>query len=156
ELEKGRDAGRLAVDILPMRMVVVTGSFPFKDQLEEFRRALRFDSIDDLFRDRNSTPTFLTPEVQRCEYHKGRNGEWVQGRWQKLDFDKTLAPIMLLTGREEEPDDQKLDPVWFNGLVMVRPKAFREKQYPDVEEELPKIKETLDAFKDANKPQILR
>src|SRR5262245_47687001 len=84
ELEKGRDAGRLAVDILPMRMVVVTGSFPFKDQLEEFRRALRFDSIDDLFRDRNSTPTFLTPEVQRCEYHKGPKGEWVQGRWQKL------------------------------------------------------------------------
>jgi hypothetical protein len=33
ELGSARDAGRLAVDILPMRMVVVTGSFPFKEQL---------------------------------------------------------------------------------------------------------------------------
>src|SRR5207253_8660309 len=40
---------RLAERIRPLRMVVVTGTFPLRQQMEEFRRALKKRTLDELF-----------------------------------------------------------------------------------------------------------
>ncbi len=51
----------------PTRMVVVSATFPFDKQLENFRKALRKDTVNDLFLYADTTPQFLGLLVKRGE-----------------------------------------------------------------------------------------
>src|SRR5262249_35737215 len=70
DLDKLRDdnSAHLAEELLPGRMVLVAGSFPYKKQLEAFRVALRMRSLNDLVNNLNRedvTWKFLAPEIER-------------------------------------------------------------------------------------------
>src|SRR5262245_24102792 len=54
-------------EMLPARMVVVTGTFPLTAQLEVFRRALRLESVDKLFEQAETTPRLRGVHVERLE-----------------------------------------------------------------------------------------
>src|SRR6202035_5405482 len=56
---------KLAKTMYPARMVEVSASFPYKAQLEAFRRALRKSSIEELIKEKDFIPQFLGISVQR-------------------------------------------------------------------------------------------
>src|SRR5262249_43844356 len=50
---------------MPVKMVVITGEFPFRAQMEEFRRALRFASVDQMLASSDVVCEFVGIEVER-------------------------------------------------------------------------------------------
>jgi hypothetical protein len=129
---------RLAEDILPLRMALVVGSVPWKRQLEEFRRALRFDRVADLL-DSNADPRFTGFDVERAEIRPDQP----EPQWKPFDVQKTFAQVARLSGRRWEDEDRRLGPVIDLALVMKRPMQFRKSQYPPVEEKVRQIEDTL-------------
>ena len=78
----------LAEQIYPVRMTIVTGTFPFRQQMEEFRRALKKRTLDELFGMINSDEAFwqfMGFKIQRrVLYPDGRE----KTGWQ--DYEDTL------------------------------------------------------------------
>jgi hypothetical protein len=153
DLEKDPNA-RPAEDITPVRMAIIVGSFPYKEQLESFRQALRFNNLGELFSDPASAPQFKGFEVQRAEVKPGDTEEALERAWKPLTYEKDFTPLALLTGKRWESDEAQLDPVIFPGLAMPRPQQFREDQYPKVEDKLKKIQDTLAELKKAQQGTI--
>src|SRR5207249_265306 len=79
---------RLAERIYPLRMVVVTGTFPLRQQMEEFRRALKKRTLDELFAmfgNDEASWKFAGFKIQRrVSYPNGRE----KTPWQ--DYDQKL------------------------------------------------------------------
>jgi hypothetical protein len=127
---------RLAEDIYPVRMAVVTGSFPFKQQMEEFRRALKRHSLEELF-------SMFSSEEAKWEFHNfriQRRALYPDGRL-KADWhdygDKLNGAFASLFARavDYEKEDEafyKYEGILSKGLAMVRPQLERG-QYPKVE-----------------------
>src|SRR5262249_9841243 len=144
---------RLAEHIYPVHLAVVTASFPYRQQWEEFRRALRKRTMNDVFdlNQRGEAPfEFKGFEIQRRVLLP--NGQ-VKQDW--TDFTKTWIDQtrgMFIRAVDVEPDDPKLKPLIFKGLTGPRPKLARELKYPDVE--LPGIKNTLEALDKAAKDNL--
>jgi hypothetical protein len=153
DLEKRQDV-KPAEDITPVRMAIIVGSFPYKEQLEEFRQALRFNDLAELLSDPTAAPQFKGFEVQRAEVKPGDTEDKIT--WKDLTYEKDFTPLALLTGRRWEPDAPQLDPVIFPGLAMQRPLQFREDQYPKVEDKLKKIEDTLAELKKAQQGTIAK
>ncbi len=162
-LDRVGDA-RLADTVLPLRMAVITASFPYKKQLEQFQQALRLRHFGEVFADgvtdrgeRVPQFQFLGCNVERREL--GPDGKPVvrdrkespQG-WEKLDLKESYKPLFVLTGGRFEPEDPKLAAVSIPGLVMLRPLQFRENQYPEVATKLKTIQDTLDNIKQRSTP----
>src|SRR5262249_54771650 len=100
---------RLAEQIIPLRMVVVTGTFPFKQQMEEFRRALKKHSLDELFAMINSEEASWKFEnfaiERRVLYPDGRE----QTPWQPYDKELNSAFVgLFVRAVEYEKDDDEL------------------------------------------------
>jgi hypothetical protein len=153
DLEKLQDA-EPAEDITPVRMAIVVGSFPYKEQLEEFRQALRFNSLGELLSSPDSAPQFKGFDVERAEVKPGDTEDKLV--WKPLDLEKTFTPLYLLGGRRPEPDAPELDPVIFDGLTMPRPLQFRENQYPKVEDQLKRVGDTLAELKKAQQGTLAK
>jgi hypothetical protein len=142
---------RLAQDIQPTRMVVVTGAFPYRQQLEEFRRALRFDSIDALLNDPLAIPEFLGIDVQRREIPSaGEPGEWTD-----LPILESVRQLRI-RAVGLEPEDPEMETygiiVHPNRLVMPRPRLARDEKYP--EHKLPSIQETVTTLAKSNEGDL--
>jgi hypothetical protein len=153
DLEKDPSA-RPAEDITPARMAIIVGSFPFKEQLEDFRQALRFNNVGELLSDPSSTPQFKGFEVERAEVKPGDTEDKLA--WKPLTYEKEFTQLALLTGKRWEEDEAQFDPVIFPGLAMLRPKQFREDQYPKVEDKLKKVQDTLAELKKAQQGTIVK
>jgi hypothetical protein len=107
--------------LVPLHAVVVSGSFAIKDQLEMIRKALRYNSIEELFNSGNgdAMPEFAGLVVLRREFAKdGKPGEWAD-----LKLDDPNGPTMKLYAlcRGFEPEDEEQQQHMFPGLVMPRP-----------------------------------
>jgi hypothetical protein len=154
--ELGNKNLRFATDILPMRVGIVVAAFPYEQQLEEFRTKLRFASREaQLAADpKTSVPQFLPVKVERREV--APDGK--TGAWQTLDLVKTITPVMIGAGGETEDDKAELRPILdlSDALVMSRPKAVREGQYPDIESKLKNIEDTLAELKKSREGQIIK
>lgn len=99
-------------NISTQRLVVVSGTFPYFDQCEQFRKALRLDSIYELFT-KGLAPTLEGLIVERCEVTK-KNGMEVEGPWKEIygqdkeglptasDAIKKVMQIALLDEKEVE------------------------------------------------------
>lgn len=122
----------LAEQIRPLRLVVIGASFPYKQQVEEFRTKLGLRSAWEVLSE-NSTELspdrqamsafrFLGVRVQRRELDGDGNPV---GEFQTLDLNRDYVPYIILTGRRFEEDDRELAPLIFPGLVMPRLKQFR-------------------------------
>ena len=145
---------RFAEDVLPERMAIISGSFPYKKQLEEYVNKLQYATLTDLFKDPRDAPTFLGIDVQRREVNP--DGKPILGPdgkplpWQKIDLEKALKRLVLVTGRRLEAEDPKYTSLDFFGLVWRRPIQFEGKKYPTPEDELPGLSKTLASIKAAN------
>jgi hypothetical protein len=125
-----RGGMRLAEQIRPLRMVVVTGAFPYRQEIEEFRRALRFDSVDALLSNPGAVPEFMGIDVQRREVSS--SGE--PGDWEPLDIEASVREIrMRAVGLEpENPELLALGVIARpNRLVMPRPRLVHHERYAE-------------------------
>jgi hypothetical protein len=139
--------GKLAETVIPQRMVVVEGAFPYRQQVEEFRRALRFDSVGELMSDPAATPEFLGIAVQRRVY--GSGGQLVSD-WEDLPWELDMKALRV-RALGTEAENQELDVYGLilrpNRLVMPRPRLAHGQRYP--EDKLSKIDSSLEAAKKA-------
>jgi hypothetical protein len=146
------EKGKLAETNLPVRMIVVTATFPYKEQLEEFSRALRFGSVDELLRDEDLRPEFAGYIVQRRVF--GPDGKQIED-WTDLDLE---TPIKFIRMRAKEIEPFESDWLSYqmipqpNRLVIPLPKLAREQKYPDVK--LEGIQQTVKNLNEAGKENI--
>jgi hypothetical protein len=131
-----------------MRMAIISASFPWKAQVEEFQKKLQFRSLTELFQDSSSVPTFIGLAVRRVELEpNGKPKVKKDGAidWENIDLERELRKIVLVTGRRFEPEDPKLKEVSFaEPLLWRRPIQFHTGRYPTPEKNLPGIQATLD------------
>jgi hypothetical protein len=148
---EGKDV-KIAEAIYPMHAVQVTAAFPYKAQWEEFRRALRKRSMNDLFAANQAGEApfeFKGFEIwRRVLYPDGREKEkWEDytPRW------KGGLQFVFRRAVEFEQEDPKLKN-WNlvpKGLATFRPVLARGQGYPKVE--LKTLQDTVDALEKANK-----
>jgi hypothetical protein len=144
DVDKVGPETHLAERIYPLRMAVVTGTFPFRQQMDEFRRALKKRTLDELFAMFNTGEAywdFKNLEIQRQV--RTPDGKIVTP-WEP--YDKTIngrfAAVFAVADdyQRDEEDWYKYDGILNKGLMMVRPQLERG-QYPKVE--IQSIKDTL-------------
>jgi hypothetical protein len=135
DLDKVRDNSHLAEDVYPVRMIIVSASFPLKEQLNEFRRALHRHSLSELsamIASGDAIWTFVPPEIQRRVFD--RNGKEISG-WEPYNQQIAEAVKFYLARAAERAAE---DPMMLRnegiinvGLVMARPPLARG-EYPPV------------------------
>lgn len=127
--EKALQGRELATDIHPVRMAIVTASFPFREQVDKFRRALKVRTVNELLSDPRNTPRFLGFEVERRARLLNGQPKPGEDQWTALDLKRDYVPI-LVDAVAMDLDDPELKPVLFSGMVMPRPKLAKDR-YPD-------------------------
>lgn len=170
----------------PLRVVVIAGSFPYRQQLEEFRTKLHMQDIYEVLNEtmqERETPSFefRGVEIQRMEVDANGKplGEWKEVKvtddyrywlkWTFLPFQEEKDPkteYVKMNGLTapllREFHDKKVDPTMrMAGAMMgrgfgknrmlqqpgIQPKDAAPTElkthYPDVVEQLPKIKATI-------------
>ncbi len=144
-------------------MVIVTGAFPYKQELEQFRAALRFKSVDDMLasNDVKGGAEFAGLSVQR---RQARPGEALDKKeWTDLPVEAAMKAIMILAIEPDKSEqDQKLESYRIipehNRTVMRRPKLddrlHKDEKFARYPEELPdSIQESLKTMEEATKGQ---
>jgi hypothetical protein len=134
DLDKVSDSTHLALDLYPVRMVVISASFPLKEQLAEFRRALRRRSLGELasmISSGDAIWAFRPPEIERRKFDRsGKDFGWEKVGDQMV---KSMAQYLARAAEiaPEDPTMLRNDGVINNGLVMARPVLARG-EYPRV------------------------
>ncbi|MCS7045206.1 MAG: hypothetical protein NZO58_02500 [Gemmataceae bacterium] len=147
----------LLKDVKPVRMLVYTGLFPMRDQLEEFRKALRYVSVDELLTHRSELPQPTGIEVMRVEILP--NGQPATD-WQPLvKFDdktgrmscaaslKTMLREMLV----DENEPKSMAAHVFPGMVMPLP-LLANRQYAKIDLSGVEINKDVTTADDGGKP----
>jgi hypothetical protein len=130
-------APEFARDILPLPVVVVTASFPYRKQVEAFQEALRLRSLADLRDEPGAFPHVLGLNVERRETAPDKTD------WQALDLESEKSPylgILAQTRKEPEPEPEGWKPAHVSGLTMPLPVLTRGR-YPECS--LPLLAKTL-------------
>ncbi len=95
--------------VRPLQAVLIQASFPWKQQLEEYRNALRYDSLEQLNANPDDFPIFEGLKVQRrVHFPNGQTSEWTDFDWVSV-----YEPIF-----REKIDEDQADP---EALAMVIP-----------------------------------
>ena len=121
-----------ARQLMPARIAYIAASFPYKAQLEEFRRKLKKRSIDEVLNetsgegdDKRKSVAFLGVKVQRMEVDA--NDQKVTD-WKDLDLGDSYRVWLMNSGKPFEPDDAKYTAVSFKGLIAPLLREFHEKR----------------------------
>jgi hypothetical protein len=141
-ISKLKESDHLARQVRPVRMVVIAGSFPYKEQLEEFKNKLGLATLDDVRLEKskekddegNYLPSLRFLEVVLERKEIDAEGRTVRVRdkdnklveWKPIDLERDYEPYLILTGMSFEEEDAKYEQVSFTGLYMPRLKLFRE------------------------------
>lgn len=116
-----------AEEVKPVRMAIVSASFPYHAQLVLYKQALRAQSFAELAK-HEDLPRFQRLAVQRRTIDTA-SGK-VKEDWRELSLDQDYRPI-LATAVGTEPDSMELRRLIFpGGLVMHRPVLARG-SYPE-------------------------
>lgn len=158
---------KFAEQIAPYHVAVVSAAFPYKEQLENFRRALaRKYTLNDLLAwiANGDVPfQFVGFDIQRrVTQPNGRikdHTEKDEG-WKDFndDFKGSVTYLFRRTPRLEEEDPRLLQTynLIVDGLVMRRPALARGAKHPTKEDEIPSLKKTMEdldkAIKERNRP----
>jgi hypothetical protein len=142
-----------AEDLYPVRMAVVTGTIPFKQQLESFRIALRKRNLNELMSILETPEAefrFAGLEIDRRDlYPDGRE----KAPWRRYDETmRTRWKSYIARARDTEKEDPELSKFWGlqnrGGLIWARPQLvlpYRENdddsRYPKVE--IPSLKQAI-------------
>ncbi|HKB35650.1 MAG TPA: hypothetical protein VKD72_04300, partial [Gemmataceae bacterium] len=151
-----------ALGILPAHMVIVATSFPYKQQVEEFKKKLGLSTDGAVLTEwvqgegGKTWPSFAFDgfEVER----RTVNADGSEGRWEPLDVRGDYQRFALLSARNFAPDEPAYTPVIDagRGLVMRVPAPFGgSEQLPDPVSKLKKIRQTLDRLKESGGGAIL-
>lgn len=112
----------------PLRVAVIGGSFPYRKQLEEFKRQLRLPNLttvlyETLADKENPGPSFnfVGVEVQRVEVDAAGNK---LGEWSDLPLAETYQLWLKHTFWPFQPEDPKYSLVKFDGLVLPLLRVF--------------------------------
>lgn len=117
-----------AMTVTPVRMAVISGSFPYRAQLEIYRAALRKESLQDLVKENGGEliPHFLQFNVRRRALdHTGKEKE----AWRELNLDADFKPL-LAKALGTETDTPEIRRLSNHGMVMPRP-ILAVGKYPD-------------------------
>jgi hypothetical protein len=142
--EKNQGKYRISEVLLPARMVVVNGSFPYRQQMEELARALRFESLEAMMADSTVGMSFRGLDVRR-QVRRSDTNEVVQ-KWADYDWQTPLAPIVARTTdfEPEDPNVVQVVPRIEDELTVPLPQVARAK-YPAVT--LETIKKSVEAIR---------
>jgi hypothetical protein len=160
-----------ARQLRPLRMAIIAGSFPYRQQLENFRTAMRLGTVEDVLTEsvkadrdgdkiRVAAFRFLRVELQRREVDpKGSPA----AEWTSIDLEENYRPWISASGKRFDLEPDQLQKVSMPGLVMPRLLQFPSKadnaaatdpdkedfenHYPNLEEQLPKLARTLEELK---------
>ncbi|HEX3152125.1 MAG TPA: hypothetical protein VHR66_28895 [Gemmataceae bacterium] len=146
EIEKQLAGRRLAITIHPQKMVVLQAAFPYRAQLEKFKTALRYQTIEQLYQHPEDMPVFHGVDVQRRVY--SAKGEMLDD-WQTIDLainSQELRAIKLYYN-EDSNDLKRVELHEDHMLVMPLPHEIAGK-YPDMK--LKTIKDSIDKIKKAD------
>jgi hypothetical protein len=138
----------------PERMAIVTATFPYEQQLQQFRKALRKSSLNDMvamIQSGDAVVQFKGLTIERREI--GPDGK-VRKDWERYD-EQMLTRLTALLGlaEETEPEDQTLREWGLikPGLVYVRPRLASitsdEHGRPYPKPELEGINKSLEALR---------
>lgn len=132
---------------IPFRMAVIQAAFPYKEQMDECRRALRYSSVEAM--EREALVEFAGVNIQRRLV--GAGGK--TGEWEIIPVVDLLRPVLVFGA---EPEDHKLleyGLVWpKDRLVVPRPMLARNQQYPP--SRMAGIKDTMEVFDQIAKDQL--
>ncbi len=126
-IKGGQAQGNFSVakTVRPTKMVVVSAIFPMRDQLEEFRKALRYATVEELLAHRTELPKPVGIEVLRYEILPGNKAtdptylfKFEKGKWIVLPELKDMLRRMLV----DDVDPQLAAQYVFPGLVTPLPK----------------------------------
>lgn len=161
--ELAKTPGELAETLDPRRIAIIAASFPYKQQVEEFKRALRLTSLGQVLqetyvddKDGNVTKEgfkFLGFNVERRAVRP--DGTVSDKDWVRLNLDRPDSPyvdLVLRTGKNFEYDNAEMFPLLIDGLAMGRPRQIAKDNYPDIETKLPKIQQVLKDIKEKRRP----
>jgi hypothetical protein len=139
ELTKKHD-WRLAEKVLPLRMVIGVGSFPYRKQVEEVQRSLQLKSLEEA----RGKVAFAGLNIQRRRVGSGGNP---LDRWENLDVLETMRQAARAGGKRFIAEDPARKSLRIPGLVMRLPEQFRRTHlYPRPECELLCLSKTLQAL----------
>ena len=155
-------AVKFAEQAYPLRVAEIVASFPYKDQLREFREKLRLPSDEAVTSEmsleegkdgqKQKAFRFLGVTIQRRQLDAAGKPVGDKDGWATLDLDGTYKPLVIANGKRFEEEDARLKPVIFPGLVMKKLVTLGDRrtppldEYPKVEEKLKTLKDTLDAL----------
>jgi hypothetical protein len=118
------------------RMVIVSSIFPYAEQVEEFRKKLRLDSVQELFQSKDTMPQVLGLNVYRAEL----GGDGKPGDWQKVyTADPKTGKVVV-----NSPTNAELlrTAVYDESVVMKYPEALE----PGLVEAVPKLAVERDSY----------
>lgn len=130
----------------PMRAVVFAASFPWRKQLEEFQKKLRFNTLNELIADQAELPQFKGFKLKR----RVTTPDGRVGAWEDYDWQAAYEPIFMekiVKDHEDPPELAPVIPSEETKLFVPLPKLVRG-EYPKVA--LPSIERTLTALKNSN------
>lgn len=146
--ESGKDGGRPAEAVYPVRIGIVNATFPYRRQFEVFQHALgKKKSIEEM--EQEASVEFLGVNVQRREI--GPDGQPLgKGEWRDLDLITPLRPFLAFGRESEDPTLKAYGIVWPGDRLLVpRPFLGRNQTYPAAE--LPSLDKTIKDIEDAIK-----
>src|SRR5262249_42285799 len=159
------------IGALPERIAIIAASFPYRHQIEEFKRALHLPTVGAVLTEyvrgekNKSWPSFGFDgvEVERMTL----NEDGSDGQWEPLDVVEAYKQFFILTNRSVEKDKADYKPILAasRGLVMPVPAQLPEdlksgkhsaaREVPDLLDKLDNIKKTLEKVKQASTKDIV-
>src|SRR5439155_21236707 len=121
------------------RMVVVSATFPYLEQAEWYRKALRFERLDELFA-RGLAPAFEGLNVQRRKITTA-GGKTNTGDWEnvymadangKVEVSRGIAALMQQCVIDENQVDKYYDVIYGSSVTPLPTLANGEADYPDI------------------------
>src|SRR5215831_17320545 len=123
--------------VLPVRMTIVVGSFPYKKQLEEIRHALHLASLDEAQKEMH----FAGFEIERRAVQPDGKPA---GKWDKAAIEDSCLELARFSGRRYVEEDRSLKAVISTGLVVGLPERLDGIRYPRPENSLRLLKQSLE------------
>jgi hypothetical protein len=150
EIERQMNGRRLAITIKPVRMNVLQGSFPYREQIVKFQQALRYSKIEDLYARPDDMPVFNGVDVQRRLYRPKTIGssdlELIED-WTSIDLAGNSQEVraVKLYYNEDPADLRRVMLHEDHMLVMPLPHEIAGK-YPDYSK-LTALKQSIEKMK---------
>jgi hypothetical protein len=149
DIEKQLNGRRLAITIKPQRATILQASFPYREQLEKFRIALRYSKLDELYSHPEDMPVFHGVDVQRREYRpRGRGEPELLQDWTSIDLagnSQELRAVKLYY-KDEDANLQRVMLHEDHMLTMPLPLEYQGSgKYPEMN--LPTIKASIEKVK---------